>query len=200
MAAPPSRAVSVSTAARTPGTRKANWTNQVSSTRSRLVGSANLTGGSGVWGACTGCQNCQPGGGAGQSGGGVQPAHGTQPGDGSGHPGGGRHTMPVVVIGALLHSCEQCSVPTETSPWGDQMGLDPALETGGYDRMGLASSAEDRLAEWSKADSRGHAQPPEKRKASTAVKYRNEHGLTGTSVHVCGRSDLPEPCTSAYVL
>src|SRR6266571_1567894 len=118
MAAPPRRAASVSTAARTPGTRKANWTNQVSSTRSRRDGPATWSGGAdgadggwsgdvrdwdwaGDWGAGAGPQNCQPGGGAGQSGGGVQPAGGTHPGTGSGHPGGGRHTMSGVLISTV---------------------------------------------------------------------------------------------------
>src|SRR5260370_4485274 len=111
MAAPPVRAASRSTAARTLGTRNASWTNQVSRTSPRRDCSATRTGdgrdgagGGGV--ACGGAagggpvvcgtQYTQPGGGAGHSGGALHPAGGTHPGGGSGQPGGGRHTKPAL--------------------------------------------------------------------------------------------------------
>jgi hypothetical protein len=49
--------------------------------------------------------------------------------------------------------------------------------------------------------SRGdHDFPPQERKVHTAVEYSNEYGLTGTSVYVYGRYDLPDLGNRAYVL
>src|SRR6516225_4999986 len=102
MAAPPVRAASTSTAARTLGTRNASSTNQVSRTIPRRSFSATRASGGGVGGV----QNSQPGGGAGHSGGGFQSAGGTHPGGGFGHPGGGRHIDPGAIMGLVCRGCD----------------------------------------------------------------------------------------------
>src|SRR5260370_41255306 len=97
MAAPPVRAASRSTAARTLGTRNASWTNQVSRTSPRRDCSATRTG-DGREGAGGGGVAC--GGVAGDGGpvvcgpvvcGPVAGTQYTQPGGGAGHSAGALH-------------------------------------------------------------------------------------------------------------